>query len=176
LQNTLGNVFGGIALIIDKSIKVGDVVKLDDNTMGTVMDIGLRSTRIKNFDNEMVIVPNGDLASKKIQNFAPPDPSGRVVVPFSVAYGSDPDKVKKAVLKNVKKLPGVKLDDPEKMPFVWFLEMGDSSLKCKLYFHVMDYKTRFTALDAANTMVYNELKKAKIKIPFPQMDVHLKKK
>jgi len=173
LQSTLGNIFGGISLIIDKTIKVGDVIEVDATTRGTVLDVGLRSTRIRTFDNEVVIVPNGKLADNKIQNYVPPDPSVRVVIPFGVAYGSDVDKVKKIVLKEIIEIEGV-MKDPE--PFVRFLAMADSSLNFKAYFWVDDYTKRFPAIDQANILIYKALNKNKISIPFPQMDVHLKKK
>ncbi len=173
LQNTLGNIFGGISLIIDKTIKVGDVIELDANTKGTVIDVGLRSTKIRTFDNEVVIIPNGQLANSKVQNYVPPDPSVRVVIPFSVAYGSNIDKVKKIVFKEIEKIDGI-MKDPE--PLVRFIEMANSSLNFKAYFYVDSYKKRFGAIDQANTLIYNALNKNKIIIPFPQMDVHLKKK
>ena len=68
LQKSLGNVFGGISLILDKSITVGDTVVIDETTKGTILDIGLRSTKIRTFDNEVIIVPNAMLAQSKIQN------------------------------------------------------------------------------------------------------------
>jgi len=58
---------------------------------------------------------------------------------------------------------------------VRFLEMGNSSLNFKAYFFVNSFENRFGAIDEANTKIYNALNKAKINIPFPQMDVHIKK-
>jgi len=176
LQTTLGNIFGGISMILDKTIKVGDMIQIDDKTMGTVMDIGLRSTKIRTFNNETVIIPNGELANSKVDNYAPPDPSARVVVPFGVAYGSDVDKVKKIVLKEIDKIEGIVKRDKEKKPFIRFIDMADSSLKFKAFFWMKDYMERWRAEDEANTLIYKALNKNKILIPFPQMDVHLKKK
>jgi len=173
LQSTLANVFGGISMLLDKSIQVGEVIKLDDGTSGKVSKINLRSTKILTFDNELVIVPNGKLSESNIQNIALPNPKARVVIPFGVAYGSNIDKVKKIVLKEVKKV-GHYISDPE--PSVKFLEMADSALNFKAFFHVDSYENRYGALDEANTLIYNALNKAKIEIPFPQMDVHVKKK
>jgi MscS family membrane protein len=172
LQETLSNIFGGISMILDKSVRVGDLVTLDDGTSGTVLKIGLRSTKIRTFDNELIILPNSKLASSKVQNVALPEPKTRVVVPFNVAYGSDVDKVKKVVLFEIKKIKGL-INDPE--PSVKFLEMANSSLNFKAYFYLDSYKERLGALDEANTRIYNALNKAGIEIPFPQMDVHLKK-
>jgi len=172
LQSTLGNLFGGISLIIDKSVETGDVIELDNGTVGTVFDVGFRSTKLRTFDNEVVIIPNGKLASSQIKNYAPPDPSARLVLPFNVAYGSNVEKVKKTTLDSIKGIKGI---SKESKPYVRFIEMGDSGLKFKAYIYVEDYHERFSVKDVANTRIYDALNKAKINIPFPQMDVHLKK-
>ena len=70
LRDTLANVFGGIALIMDKNFKVGDTVKLESGESGKVLDIGLRSTKIRTWDNEVIIMPNGLLANAKTINYA----------------------------------------------------------------------------------------------------------
>jgi len=88
MQSTLSNIFGGISMILDKTVKAGDLVYLEGGTKGKIMNIGLRSTKILTFDNELIIVPNGKLADSKIQNVALPEPRSRVVIPFGVAYGS----------------------------------------------------------------------------------------
>ena len=173
LQSSLGNIFGGISIILDDSIRVGDVVNLSDGVSGKILKIGLRSTKIKTFDNEVIIVPNSKLADGNIHNVAKPDPKSRVIIPFGVAYGSNIEIVKKLVLQEIKKIKGF-IDDPE--PSVKFLEMSDSSLNFKVYFFVDSFENRFAAVDEANTRIYNALNKAKISIPFPQLDVNLKKK
>ncbi|MBS3087266.1 mechanosensitive ion channel family protein [Candidatus Pacearchaeota archaeon] len=172
LQSTLANVFGGISMLLDRSINVGDMVNLDDGTKGYIMKINLRSTKIRTFDDELVIVPNGKLSESNIKNLALPTPLTRVVVPFGVAYGSDISKVKSLVMKEMDKVVGLVAD---KGITVRFLEMADSSLNFKVYFYVDTFDNIIDAIDDANTRIYNTLNKAGISIPFPQMDVHLKK-
>jgi len=173
LQPVLANIFSGVSIILDKSVRVGDLVYLESRTKGKIKKIGLRSTRLVTFDNELIIIPNTKLAESIIQNIALPEPRTRVVIPFGVAYGSDIDKVKKIVLKEINSIKNV-LKDPE--PTISFRAMADSSLNFKAYFYVSHFANRFTAQDEANTKIYNALNKAEIEIPFPQMDVHLKKK
>ena len=172
LQSSLNNIFGGISIILDKTIKIGDLIYLDNETRGKVVYVGLRSTRIQTFDNEIIIVPNGIIANSKVQNIALPNPKVRVVIPFGVAYGSDIAKVKKIVLKELKKVKNLQ-DEPE--PHVKFMEMANSSLNFNAYFYVDSFENRFEAKDEANTLIYNALNKERISIPYPQMDVHLKK-
>jgi len=172
LQPVLANIFSGASIILDKSVRIGDLVYLDSKTKGKIKKVGLRSTRIITFDNELIIVPNTKLAESVIQNIALPEPKSRVVVPFSVAYGSDIEKIKKIVAREINSIKGL-VKDPE--PLVRFLEMGGSSLNFKVYFHVDSFENKFGAIDEANTKIYNILNKNKIEIPFPQMDVHLRK-
>lgn len=172
LQPILSNIFSGAAIVLDHSVRVGDLVYLDDNTKGKIDKIGLRSTRIKTFDNELIIVPNNKLADSTIQNVALPEPKTRVVVPFGVAYGSDIEKVKKLILSELKKLKYIVKDD---QVVVRFLEMADSSLNFKAYFYVDSFENRISSIDEANTRIYNTLNKNKIEIPFPQTDIHIKK-
>ena len=172
LQNTLSNIFGGISVILDRSVKVGDLVYLDDQTRGRVTHVGLRSTKILTFDNELIIVPNGRVADGSIHNVGEPEAKSRVVIPFGAAYGSDVDKVKRIVLAEIKKVKNF-IEAPE--PSVMFLEMGDSALNFKAFFYVNSYENRFGAIDEATTKIYNVLNKHNIGIPFPQMDVHVKK-
>jgi small-conductance mechanosensitive channel len=172
IQPTLANIFSGIAMILDDSARVGDLVYLDANTKGKILSIGLRSTKINTFDNETIIIPNSKLADSTIQNVALPEPKSRVVIPFSVAYGTDINKVKEIILKELKVIKIV-CKDPE--PYVRFIEMGSSSLNFKAYYFVDNYDDRFTSIDEANTRIYNVLRKNKIEIPFQQLDVHMKK-
>ncbi len=172
LQPTLGNIFSGISMVLDKSVKVGDWIVIDENTKGIVQKVGIRSTKIISFDNEIIIIPNTRLADSRIQNISLPEPKARVVVPFSTAYGSDIAKVKKIVVAEIKKVNFLMKDFE---PLVRFTEMSNSSLNFKAYFYVDSYQNKFGAIDEANTRIYNALNKAGISIPFPQMDVHLKK-
>jgi len=173
LKSTLSNVFGGISMLLDRSINVGDLLELDeDGIRGHVLRINLRSTKIKTRNNKLVIVPNGRLADANIKNLALPRPTTRVVVPFSVAYGTDIKKMEKLVVRELSKIEGV--DKKERM-FVRFMKMGDSSLEYNAYFHVGSFDRVRPSVGDANTRIYNVLNKAGIEIPFPQMDVNLKR-
>ncbi|MBU0757822.1 MAG: mechanosensitive ion channel family protein [Nanoarchaeota archaeon] len=174
LKDSLANVFGGISIILDRNIRVGDKVKLQEGGyVGVIEDIGLRSTKMKTYDNEMIVIPNSILSNTIIHNYALPTPMNRVYVDFGVKYGSDIDKVKKAVMKALDSLDAAIKDDS--YPAVEFLLMDSSSLNFKAKFWVKDYKDAYSAKLEATEKIYTALNKAKIEIPFPQMDVHLKK-
>ncbi|MBT7902983.1 mechanosensitive ion channel [Candidatus Woesearchaeota archaeon] len=172
IKDSLGNVFGGISLLFDKAFQVGDMVEIESGVKGTVVDVGIRSTRIKNFDNELMIVPNGQLANSRITNYNQPNIQARVVVEFGVEYGSNPDNVKKVILSTIKSIKNV-LKDPA--PSVMFMSMADSALVFKTYFWVADIGERFSTKENATNLIYKALNKAKIGIPFPTQTVYVKK-
>ena len=170
LQTTLGNIFGGISLIIDRSITVDDFIKLDDGTQGLVADIGFRSTKLKSPDGDLIIIPNGKLADSKIYNYHKPLPKTRVTVDFGVKYGSDVEKVRKMVLNEIKNVKDA-LPDPE--PVVIFEEFGDFALKFKAFFWVGSIEKKIESKEAALSAIYSVLNKNKVGIPFPTRTVYL---
>lgn len=172
VQDSLKNIFGGISLILDKSFKVGDAIELDGGTSGTVLDVGIRSTKIKNWDSEILIIPNGELANARIINWAKPELQARAKLNFGVQYGSDIEKVRKLVLGIIDNMDQI-LKEPA--PYVRFDALGESSLNFIVYFWVSDYSTRFRLKDELLTNIYNALNKEKIGIPFPTRTVYLHK-
>jgi MscS family membrane protein len=175
LKDSLANIFGGISIILDKTFKVNDVVKLEDGNMGKIMDIGLRSTKIKTWDNELLIIPNGNLANSTIQNYKKPDLSVRGEVLFGVVYGTDVDKVKKVVTATLKRIPKVIKNDKGKPIQVVFLKMGDFALEFTARFWVKDYNDKFLTKIKATEEIYKDLNKNKIGIPFPTRTLYLRK-
>lgn len=163
-QQTLANVFGGISLIMDNSFHKGDLIQLEDQQIGEVMEINLRSTKIKNFDFESIIIPNGQLSNQKIINLAQPTPTVRIKLPVSVAYGSDPVHVKEVLHESLQRHPDI-LKMPKRI--VRFVGLSDSSLNFELYFYINDYKKLWDIKDEVLTQVYKDLYKNDIEIPFP---------
>lgn len=171
-KETIANVFGGIQMIFDKTFKIGDKIELDNGVVGVVHDISLRSTRIRTYSNEVIIVPNAQMANSRIKNFAQPALKTRADVEFGVAYGSDTEKVKKVTLGAISGIGDV-LKDPA--PSVIFKDMGDFALGFKAMMWVDNYdKVYSTRLEAVDR-IHKALNKAKIGIPFPTQTVHLKK-
>ena len=173
LQDSLKNVFGGISLLLDKTYHIGDKIQLESGEVGIIHDIGLRSTKLVNFDNEVVYVPNGYIANSRVLNYARPDPKVRTNVAFGVDYGSDVEKVRKTVLGVITEMDGV-MSNPA--PSIQFLEMGDFALKFKAYFWVEKWTEAYGKKLEATEKIYNALQKAKIGIPFPTQTVYLKQK
>lgn len=158
-------------MILDKNFNIGDAVRLESGELGTIQEIGLRSTKMLSFDREIIFVPNGQLANMKIRNYVKPDKMVRKIVEFGVEYGTDPEKVKKVVLEALKKIKDIS-DDP--YMDVLFESMGDSSLNFKARFWV-DWDDAYSKYIEATQVIYAALNKAKIGIPFPTRTVYLQK-
>mgnify|MGYP001604354989 FL=1 len=107
----------------------------------------------------------------RIHNYVKPDTRVRKIVNFSVEYGTDPEKVKKVVLKALKEIKEI-YDDP--YMDVVFIEMGDSGLKFQARFWA-DWSNAYLKWVEATEKIYEALNKAKIGIPFPTQTVYLKK-
>ncbi len=172
LQDIFKNIFGGVSIMIDGTVKVGDKIKLESGEVGQVMDITLRSTKIRTYDNEILNVPNGYMANSRIQNYTKPNSKIRSAVSFGVAYGTDVKKVQKTVLDSVKKIEGI-MKDPA--PAVIFTDMGDFALNFKAYIWVDDWRNAYSKKVEATEAIYNALNKARIDIPFPTSTVYMKK-
>ncbi len=172
VKDSLANIFGGISLILDRAVKVGDKVKLESGEMGFIVDVGLRSTRLRTFNNEIITIPNGQLVNSRIQNFGQPDPSLKVVIDFGVNYESDVDLVRKVVSQVIKSMEGIMEDPPVE---VLFLSMEDFYLKFSARFWVPDHNEAWGKKLEATDKIFKVLKEAKIDIPFPTQTVHVKK-
>ncbi len=174
LQTTLANIFGGIALIADGSFKIGDFIQLETGEAGEIIDVGLRSTRIKSFDegNE-IIVPNSNLMNSKIINYGRPEVFLKKRVKIGVAYGSDVGKVKQILLNCAKEIGEILKNPP---PEVYFTEMADFSLNFEVVFWINNYKHRLRVQDKFVSLSYEKLQLQGIQIPFPTRTIYINKK
>ncbi|MCZ6691313.1 MAG: mechanosensitive ion channel family protein [Planctomycetota bacterium] len=171
LNSTLSNVFSGIQLILDRSVNVGDKVQLESGEVGVLLDIGLRTTMMRTYDNEVISLPNSQLANARVKNYTKHDATIRSTVNFAVAYGSDVAQVKRVVLDAISELDDI-LQEPG--PQVLFLNMGDFALDMSARVWVDDYGKQFARKLEMMELVYNTLNKNDIEIPFPTRTVHMK--
>lgn len=171
-QETLANMIAGFVLMLDRPFRIGDRIKLTSGLMGDVFEIGLRSTKILDFENNLHIIPNNDIMKNVIVNLSYPEPRVRVKIDVGVAYGSDLDKVKRIILEQFKNHPKI-LDEPE--PKVFFINFGDSSLDLMAIGFVSEYKDAWTTGEEIRIAIYEAFNREKIEIPFPQTVVHLQK-
>ncbi len=173
-QTTFSDAINGFIIMVDRPFRIGDRIEIRElNTWGDVVDIGLRSTRIRTLDNRMVIVPNSVIGQSLVVNHSYPDLDYRMHALVGIAYGSDVDLARKVIHEAVQRSPGVLTERPI---HVLFVEMGDSALIFRLQWWVRIWSELdiYQMYDSVLTSVYKALNEAGITIPFPQRDVHHK--
>ena len=170
-KDTLSNLFAGVFILADAPYRKGDFIVLDSGERGQVVQIGLRSTRLLTRDDIEITIPNAIMGGAKIMNETGGASSKRRVrIPVGVAYGSDVDCVREALM-DVAKSEGMVCALPE--PRVRFRRFGDSALDFELLCWIPEPVLRGRATDALLTGVYKRFADEKIEIAFPQLDVHL---
>jgi small-conductance mechanosensitive channel len=170
LQTIVNNFVSGLVILLERPIQVGDFINIDD-LVGTVEKIGARSTEIRTLDQISIIVPNADFINSKVINWSHGHPTIRIRLPVGVAYGSDIEQVKTALLEAAKRHPKV-LGYPA--PFVLFTEFGDSALHFLLIVSLRDPRSQFIVASELNQLIAHKFEAYQIAIPFPQRDVHLR--
>ncbi|MFD1685820.1 mechanosensitive ion channel family protein [Halobellus litoreus] len=167
-KDTVANFFGGIALYFDDTYKLGDYIVLDDDTAGTVIKVGVRSTTLLTRDEVMVTVPNAALNAAKVTNESAPQRRRRIRVPIGVAYGTDIDAFEE-LLVEVAMAESLVRDSPK--PRARFRSFGDSALQYELLCWVNGPTRRRRAQHELNRALYKALNAAGIEIPYPKRDV-----
>lgn len=180
LQNIVSNFISGIILIFEKSIQVGNIIQIENEVRGKVTQINMRSSVITTFDNIDIIIPNSTLMQNNVVNLTFADDIRRLHIPFGVAYGTEAKFVINTILEELKHSDLIYIkDDNTKEPRVWMTGMGASSVDFKLLVWI-NANANKSGLDSSGIsdfliFIYETLNKYNIEIPFPQMDVHIKK-
>ncbi len=170
MQEIFSNFVSGLILLIERPVRVGDIVKAGES-LGVVSRINIRATTITSFDRLENIIPNKDLITKAVTNWTLSDNITRLVIRIGVAYGSDIDLVRKILIDLAGQQPEI-LKDPA--PSVFFMEHGDSTLNFDLRFFVSDLSSRLPLTDRMNTLINKELNARGIIIAFPQRDINIR--
>ncbi len=169
LQDLFQDIIGGIFIILDKSLLVGDIIEVEGK-VGKVIEIKLRTTRAITRDDKIIIIPNHILIRNSIYNYTQNRRTTRESLTIGVAYGSDVKKVEELLVKAATVHAGI-LKKPK--PFVTFEDFGDSALIFNLNFFLNE---SFKAPKIKSDMRFNidkHFRENNITIPFPQRDVHL---
>jgi len=171
-KDTLAHMISGFTIMLDRPFRIGDRIQLVGGQVGDVADIGLRSTKIKTLDNQLLIIPNSDLCNTMLTNQAFPDSRTKGRINIGVAYGSDVDQVKLLLTATAAEVAGV-LTDPE--PEAFFVSFGESALNMTLFFWVEKYGTMLAVTDKLNSLILKRFEENSIEIPFPTRTVKLHK-
>ncbi|HTY12040.1 MAG TPA: mechanosensitive ion channel family protein [Bacteroidota bacterium] len=172
-QETISNMISGFVIMLDRPFRKGDRVKIPTGEEGDIFEIGLRSTRIVDADNNLLIVPNSELIKTRIVNYSFPAPAIRVIVEVTVAYGSDVAKVKKILLDLARSHSDVlKMPPPE----VNLMKLDPAGIQFKLFCRVGSFSEQGPAAEKLRVQAYEALMKAKVEFAVPQQVVHIKER
>jgi len=171
LQNIASNFISGLVILAERPITIGDRVEVA-GVAGQVQQIRARSTVILTNDNITMIVPNTKFIDSPVTNWTYGDPRVRFRVPIGVAYGSDLEKVRNALLEVARENPHVL---PQPAPTVFLETFGESSINLELvvWSKEMSYRPRRFRSDL-NFAIVQKLREAGIEIPYPQRDLHFR--
>ena len=177
LQNIVNNFVSGIIILFDRSIKMGDFIELESGTFGEVKEINIRSTMIRTSDNIDILVPNSEFINGRVTNWTLEEDVRRFRVPFSVAYGTDKELVKRCVLDAVLNVDHT-LTSAKREPQVLMKGFGDSSLDFDLIVWVKAESVKRPALLISDYLwvLDDTFREFNIEVPFPQRDLHIKSK
>ncbi|MCF8365566.1 MAG: mechanosensitive ion channel [Bacteroidales bacterium] len=170
LQQIFNDYISGLLILFEGNLKVQDVVQMEDGTIGRVMEINLRTSKIETRDEYFIIVPNHRLINNNIINWSHMESRTRFQVNVGVAYGSDTSLVEKTLLACANGHPEI-TTTPN--PFVRFVNFGESSLDFQLYFWTEKTFRVENIKSSLRFRIDQEFKKNNIRIPFPQRDVHI---
>jgi len=168
MQTVVQNFVSGVILLAERSIKPGDILEVEGKVV-KVVEMGIRTTVVRTWKDEDLILPNNVLSQSVVKNFTLRDEQYRVGIVVGVTYGSDMQKVMQVLEETAKSMPW-RLPEPE--PRVLLQEFGSSSVDFGVYVSSEGpWKQRVYMADLRKA-VWFAFKDAGITIAFPQLDVH----
>lgn len=174
LQDTLSNLFAGVHILVQRQLRPGDFVRLDDGTEGYVQDVGWRNTTIRSLVNNLVVIPNGKLASMVVTNCTLPSSDQALAVPLSVAYDSDLTRIEAVVIEVAQGVldttPGTR---PEVAPVVRWRNLGDHGVEFNAVLRVADSESQHLVRSEFIKAIHARFKAEGITIPYPTRTIHV---
>ena len=169
-QDTLANMISGAIILIDQPFRVGDHIEVQGmNTSGDVMEIGLRSTRIRTLDNRMVVIPNVNLSKNNVTNYNFPDPSYREQTEIRVALGADLNQVRREIIQKVQSLDGIM---PEKAVSVTFVRFDNAVIVLQIFWWIEDFNN--SKQNDVNEAIRSVLEQIGVEMPPKTSAIELK--
>jgi MscS family membrane protein len=163
-RKTMADVFGGAHILSTKPFVVGDVITVN-GTAGTVEEVGLRSTRIRDFDGRTVMLPNAAIAEAEVTNISS-EPTRRVKTSIGLAYETTPAELERALALATETVNAVDGVDPAQTG-AWFREYGDAAMRIRLEYHI-DARDRWKAVkDSVNRGIQQAFAEADIELAVP---------
>lgn len=175
LQKIASNYVSGFIILLDRSVRIGDLVTVDTRYYGQVSEISTRYTLLKGLDGTETIVPNELLITTSVVNHSLSKPDIRVGLPIQVAYDTNLDQARQILLEVAQGHNRVAMDNPDETPKVLLKDFGDNGINLELAFWIRDAEAgQLNLRSELNWEIWRQFKSAGIEIPFPQRDIHLR--
>jgi len=171
LQSVAANFVSGLIILLDRSVRIGDFIEMDDGMMGTVAAINMRSTTLETADGKDILIPNLNFIESRYLNWTHSDPTQRYEVEFSVHYNTDLDSLEDILIPEIMKYE--KLDTSVEPPDLELRNFGEHGIRMAIEFWAVgidDGENKFTS-DIA-MIIWRTLKAAGVEMPFHQIVVH----
>jgi len=169
-RKTMADIFGGAHILSTKPFLVDDIVKID-GTAGTVEEIGLRTTRLRDFDGRTVTLPNSAIANAEVKNITS-EPTRRIKTFIGLTYETTPAGMDDAIALARETASAVDGVDPEKTG-AWFWEYGDSAMQIRLEYHIRALDRWKQVKDTVNRDIQRAFEDAGFDLALPTRTVHL---
>jgi small-conductance mechanosensitive channel len=170
VQNILGDLFASLSIVLDKPFAVGDFIVVDD-LRGEVERVGIKTTRVRSLDGELLVFPNSDLMKSRIRNFRQMD-ERRVLFTVGVTYQTPPEKVQA--------IPGwlreaVQAEPKARFDRAHFKEYGDSALVFEIVYYVLDrdYNLYMDVQQAINVAIFDRFAREGVEFAYPTRTLHV---
>lgn len=170
LQQTFNDIISGVILLSERSIKIGDVLEID-NDIVKIHDIGIRTSKGSNRDDISIIIPNSLIATSKVINWSHQSKKTRFKINVGVAYGSDVDLVIKILEESAIEHPQI---SNRELIEARLINFGNSSLDFQLFFFSKNIFRIEKVKSDIRIIIHRKFNENNILIPFPQMDIHVK--
>ncbi|MFW5991829.1 MAG: mechanosensitive ion channel family protein [Halanaerobiaceae bacterium] len=171
LQKVVSNFVSGIIILVDRSVKPGDVIEINQN-YGYIKSLGTRFVSLVTRGGKEFLIPNEDFITQTVVNWSYSDKFVRIDVPVSISYDSDVREVINLIEDSVKKIERI-INQPE--PKCILTEFGDSAINLNLRFWIGDPNNGIANVKSeALLTIWDVLKTNNIEIPYPQRDLHVK--
>ncbi len=171
LQKTVGNLFAGIILLMDRSIKPGDVIVVGDS-FGSVNKIGVRAVSVVTRDGKEHLIPNEDLMTREVENWSYSSRDVRMHIPIGVSYHADLKLARRLMIEAAEASARV-LKTPK--PNVWLRDFGDSSVDFEILVWIVDPEAGVGSVRSEIlSRLWDLFAEHGIEIPFPQRDLHIR--
>lgn len=175
LQDTLANLFAGVHILAAKTVQPGDYIQLSSGEEGYVVDINWRNTVVRQLSNNLVIIPNAQLAGTNMTNFSRPEQDLSIMVQVGVSYDSDLEQVERVTTEVVESvMKDVDGALPEHEPAVRFHTFGDSRISFTVILGVGEFSDQYRIKHEFIKQLHQRYRAEGIRVPSPVRTVHVK--